>query len=659
MTQPRNRYFLLSDILALPMITYLSFVLRLSTANFGEYQTSYFVLTAFAGLFTPLVFYVAGVYKRFWRYASIEELQVLSSAVVVSVAFSSLATLAALRFLPGHPRLPLSIPFIFFLLALPAAALPRLAIRLLARYVRQQASHPPSRVVVVGAGDAGAMLVRELRNNQNAGLEAVGFLDDDTRKHGMRIHGVPVLGTRYDIARVARTYGIEQVIIAMPTASGKAVREIVAVCEEAGVQPKTVPAFYELLDGTANVNQVRNVEIEDLLRRAPVRTDTAAVDRSLRGKRVVVTGAGGSIGSELCRQVLRCEPAELILVGHGETSIFETYHELLKLLRMDAASTNRGSNATSDSPQPAGPSTRIVPVIADIRFAERLRSVFEAYRPDVVFHAAAHKHLSLMEQNPGEAITNNVLGTKNVLDVASAFGVARLVMISTDKAVNPTSIMGASKRVAELLVHQAARRTSKAYVAVRFGNVLGSRGSVVPIFKRQIANGGPVTVTHPDVTRFFMTIPEAVQLVLQASVLGQGGEVFVLDMGEPTKVLDLAKDLIELSGLTLERDIDIVFTGLRPGEKLFEELFTSGESYRRTVHTKIFIADNASRTVPLRLDDAIEQLLWSAVNHDVDAIIGCIRGLVPEFQPRVEDGVRKERAGATETDASLGHVSGK
>lgn len=632
MRQPRNRYFLLSDIALLPLTIYFSYVLRLSSTSLGEFQTSYLVLTGFAAIVTPFIFYSVGIYARYWRYASVEELQLLSGAVVVSVAVSSLATLGVLRILPGHPRLPLSIPFIFVLLALPVTALPRLAIRLLASYVRHETSNPRATVAVMGAGDAGAMLVRELRNNPHARLEVVGLLDDDPRKLGVRIHGIPVLGNRNDIGRVVQAYAVEQVIIAMPTAPGKAVREIVTLCEDAGVHPKIVPAIHELLNGTVSVNQVRDVEIEDLLRREPVQTDIAAVDQLLRGKRVLVTGGGGSIGSELCRQVLRCGPRELVIVGHGETSIFEMYNELLRLQHQLEQST------TEQQPYDAEPryvrhSTKVFPVIADIRFAERIRSIFESYRPQIVFHAAAHKHVPLMEMNPTEAITNNVLGTKNVLDAAVATTVERLVMISTDKAVNPTSIMGASKRVAELLVHQAARRTGKAYVAVRFGNVLGSRGSVVPTFKQQIAAGGPVTVTHPEMMRYFMTIPEAVQLVLQASVLGQGGEVFVLDMGEPVRVVDLARDLIELSGLSLGRDIDLIFTGLRPGEKLYEELFIAGESYRRTMHEKILIADNASRTMPLRLDETIEKLGNAARCNDRQAILIALENLVPEFQP--------------------------
>jgi len=442
----------------------------------------------------------------------------------------------------------------------------------------------------------------------------------------MRIRGLPVLGDRSDLPDLVGEHKIDQVVIAMPTAPGKAIRDVVAICEQAGIPAKTMPGMYELLGGQVSISQLRNVEIEDLLRREPVHTDIAAVQELLRGRCVLVTGGGGSIGSELCRQIMRCKPSKLVIVGHGENSVFLIHQELQ---RAGGARLAPGVNGQAPAVR-----TEIVPVIADVRFAERLHSIFEQHRPQIVFHAAAHKHLPLMEDNPSEAITNNVLGTRNVLEAALAADVERFVLISTDKAVNPTSIMGASKRVAELLVHQAARRSGRPYAAVRFGNVLGSRGSVVLTFKHQIAAGGPVTVTDPEMKRFFMTIPEAVQLVLQAAVLGQGGEAFVLDMGEPVKIVDLARDLIDLSGLEVGRDIDIVFTGMRPGEKLFEELFVPGEDYERTTHDKIFIANNASRLAPDGLDLSIDQLTAIAVRGDGDAITVGLQGLIPEFRPQ-------------------------
>ena len=470
------------------------------------------------------------------------------------------------------------------------------------------------------------MIVRELQRNPQLNMHVVAFFDDDLGKHDVRIHGVPVCGDRHAIPAVVQKQHIRKVIIAMPTVPGREIRDIVNICERAGVDTKIVPGVYELLDGTVSITQLRNVEIEDLLRRDAIHTDIEAVRHLIQGRRVLVTGGGGSIGSELCRQVWRCGPSELVLLGHGENSIFDIHNELKGLEERD------WRNSTMDGDSSSPPASRIKPLIADIRFPERIQAVFERYRPQIVFHAAAHKHVPLMEANPSEAVTNNTLGTRNLINAALSVGVERFVMISTDKAVNPTSVMGASKRVAELLVHKAAMQSGKPYVAVRFGNVLGSRGSVIHTFKRQIAAGGPITVTHPDMQRYFMTIPEAVQLVLQSSVLGQGGEVFILDMGEPVKIIDLARDLIELSGLEIGRDIDITFSGIRPGEKLFEELFVSGEAYHRTRHDKIFIAANASSFVPPDLEGAICDLDKAACDQDAAAILACLHNLVPEYR---------------------------
>lgn len=635
----RNRYLLASDLLLLALAVYISYVLRLESFNPTGHEPGLLLFTGLALLVTPLVFYRAGIYARYWRYASVEELLLLVGAVTISVVVIGALSLTVARFWPGGLSLPRSIPLIFLLLALAVTAGPRFLLRLTARSLRfqrvagkvgkMQIQARP--VLIMGAGDAGAMIVRELQQNPQLGMDPIGFLDDDLAKHDVRIHGVPVLGDRHDIARVAAGYRVRLVIIAMPTAAGKTIREIVKTCEDAGLQTKIVPGLYELLGGAVTASQLRPVEIHDLLRREPVQTDTAAVQELLRGKRVLVTGAGGSIGSELCRQILRCNPTKLIVLGHGENSIFEISEEL------------KG--------QAAAHGTEFAPIIAGIRFPERMCDVFQEHRPQIVFHAAAHKHVPLMEQNPVEAITNNVGGTRNLLEAAVAYNVEHFVMISTDKAVNPTSIMGASKRVAELLVNDAARRTGRPYVAVRFGNVLGSRGSVVLTFKKQLAAGGPITVTHPEMKRFFMTIPEAVQLVLQAAALGCGGEVFVLDMGEPVKIADLARDLIELSGLEVGRDVEVVFTGLRPGEKLFEELFIPGEIYARTAHQKIFVASNgvapetgkgAPDTEPAVESQAARQP--SSIQEDTDALISAaqfgnfnemirrLKVLVPEYQ---------------------------
>jgi len=642
MKQLRNRYFLISDVLLLALAAYLSFVLRLEKLELTAHRPGFFLFTGVVLVVAPLVFHRAGVYSRYWRYASVEEMLLLVGAVTAAVVLAGAVSLIAVQFLPGHPPLPRSIPLIFLLLALAATAGPRFLVRILARSSARKAAngryndHLPQPVLIMGAGDAGAMIVRELQNNLHLGLEPVGFLDDNLGKHDVRIHGVLVLGDRHAIPEMVKKYKVGQVIIAMPTVPGVEIRDIVRICDEAGVRTRIIPGMYELLGGTVSVSQLRDVRIEDLLRREPVKIDTEQVAALLHGKRVLVTGAGGSIGSELCRQIMRCEPAELVLVGHGENSIFEISNELGSGVRGQESGDRGQGNPKSEI---RNPKSQIVPVIADIRRPDCLRAIFAAHRPEIVFHAAAHKHVPLMEENPGEAITNNVFGTRNLLDAAVASGVERFVMVSTDKAVNPTNVMGATKRVAERLVCQAAQSSGKPYVTVRFGNVLGSRGSVVLTFKKQIAAGGPVTVTHPEVKRYFMTIPEAVQLVLQAAVLGQGGEVFVLDMGEPVKIADLARDLIELSGLKVGRDIDVAYTGLRPGEKLFEELFIPGEVYGRTRHHKIFrTANGAAGPVHNEdLDEAIDHLVAIAEQGDRAAIVRALQRVVPEYRPAAND----------------------
>ncbi len=588
-------------------------------------------------LVTIAFFWFNRIYARYWRYASLEELLLLAGSVTASTIIAGGLTFLFLYLFSVTWVVPRSVPLIGLMVSLAFTGLSRLGVRLWNLYQRQgQIGLNMQRVLVVGAGDAGLMIVREMQQNPRLRMTPVGFVDDNVDKQGMRIHGVPVLGGQEQIPALASQHEVKQVIIAIPSAPGKVVREIVRTCEQCRVETRIIPGLYELLDGRVNINQLRHVEVEDLLRREPVQTDVTAVQTMLRNKRVLITGGGGSIGSELCRQALRCRPAQLVVVGHGENSVFQIHQNLRRL-------------AGPDGPE-------IVPLIADIRFAGRINHIFRQYQPEIVFHAAAHKHVPLMEENPGEAITNNVLGTRNLLQAAQMVDVAQFVMVSTDKAVNPTSLMGASKRAAELLVYQAAQATGRPYVAVRFGNVLGSRGSVVLTFRQQIANGGPVTVTHPEMKRFFMTIPEAVQLVLQAATLGQGSETFVLDMGQPVKIIDLARDLIQLSGLEVGRDIDIEFTGMRPGEKLFEELFVPGETYERTPHQKIFLAMDASHMVPDRLDEGIAALLSAADQEDTAAIYRRLQSLIPEFKPVrysvVGQGQQAEYAAET-TEAAL------
>jgi FlaA1/EpsC-like NDP-sugar epimerase len=476
--------------------------------------------------------------------------------------------MAVLRPLVSGPALPRSVPILDLILTLIVTTGCRLSVRF-AQHIKvgkANGVHAQQGVIIVGAGEAGGMVARELRANPQIGLYPVAFLDDDPAKIGNQVHGIPVLGTRKDLVQVAGDHGVREVIIAMPTAPGSVMREIKDAGVYAGLHMRTVPGIFDIISGKVAVSQLREIDIADLLRRKPVETDRKAVREIVHGATVLVTGAGGSIGSEICRQVAKFGARELILVGHGENSLFDIQNEL----------------------RDTRPLVELVPVVADIRDAARISRVFDTYRPAVVFHAAAHKHVPLMELNPEEAVTNNVVGTRNVLAAAEATAVSRFVFISTDKAVNPVNVMGATKLLAETLVHESAVRTGRPYVSVRFGNVLASRGSVVPLFKAQIGKGGPVTVTHPEMCRYFMTIPEAVQLVLQAAALGTGGETFLLDMGEPVKIVDLAKDMIQLSGLEVGADIDIVFTGLRPGEKIFEELYSSSEEFERTEHEKIF-----------------------------------------------------------------------
>jgi FlaA1/EpsC-like NDP-sugar epimerase len=631
----RLRYLLLIDLAFIWLAIIFAFAVRyealINVYPYLRLGWTYFLLVPLVRL--P-VYYVSRLYYRLWRYASMKELLIIATASAVSSALIFIINFGLLPLLGITHMRSGSVWLIEGVLSFGFLGGTRFMLRLLQERYRPQDlarfsafQRNPTRVLIAGAGDAGAMMVREIQNNAALGYTIVGLVDDDPAKRRYSLNGLPVLGNRGDIPQIIAKHGVDHVIIAMPTASGRDLRDIVRICEEAGITPQTIPGIYEMIDGRVTLNQVRNVEIEDLLRREPVQTDFGAVRELLANKRVLVTGGGGSIGSELCRQILRCHPAELILIGHGENSIFEIQNELLREVKRHA----RAESA------PRTP-TKVLALIADIRFEDRILRLFRQHRPEVVFHAAAHKHVPLMEENPAEAITNNVLGTRNVVRAALATNVERFVMISTDKAVNPTSIMGATKRAAELLVHEAALESRRPYVAVRFGNVLGSRGSVVLTFKKQIAAGGPITVTHPDVKRYFMTIPEAVQLVLQSSVLGSGGEVFLLDMGDPIRIVDLARDLIKLSGLEEGRDIDIQFTGMRPGEKLFEELFVSGEEYKRTRHEKIFIASNASSFVPQGLESSIRALHEAAEDNDREAIVRNLLALIPEYTPQALPG---------------------
>lgn len=481
------------------------------------------------------------------------------------------------------------------------------AIRWFSRYWRETrlgnevSPDQRQRVLVIGAGEAGSLVVREMLRHPETGLYPVGFLDDNKRKVGQQIASVPVLGTSDDLELAIRSHGVNEVLIAIPSAEGKVIRGLVDRINamKSGIKYRTIPGVYELLTGKISINRIRDVEIEDLLRRPTIKLDTDKILGYIEGKTVMITGAGGSIGSEIVRQVCRFHPKELILFGHGENSIYQLERELDR----------------------NWPEVAYTSVIGALQNGVRLDYVFRRYTPQVVFHTAAHKHVPLMESNPEEAVFNNIVGSKNVVNLALKYGVSHFVNISTDKAVNPTSVMGASKRMVEYIVQDAARRAkeNQIFVSVRFGNVLGSRGSVIPLFKQQIAAGGPVTVTHPDMMRYFMTIPEASQLVLQASGQGKNGEIYILDMGEPVRIVDLARDLIRLSGLEPDVDIKIEFSGMRPGEKLFEELMTKEERGASTPHEKIFVA-TVQPFSSEELDATITRMQDAALNSDHLAI---------------------------------------
>lgn len=610
----RNRHLFFLDLLLLPIAAYLAFVLRLERFDLGGYWSTYFIFAITAVIAVPLVFWFVGVYSRYWRFASVEELLLLAGAVTVAALLTGGIILLITALLPVK-TVPRSIPIIFLGLALAFTSATRLLVRISSRQPLTRTDFKTKRVLIAGAGEAGQMLARDIRQHPEMGLRVVGFVDDDPDKQNLTARGLPIFGGREKIPHLVESTGVEEVIIAMPGAPGREVRGIIDICKEAGVKARILPELARLLTEEVGVRHLRQVDINDLLRRDPIETDLAAVYDLVRDKTVLVTGAGGSIGSELCRQIAKARPEKLILLGHGENSIFEIQNELRTQFEQGRAKL-----------------AHIVPVIADVRDGARLQQVFAEYKPQVVFHAAAHKHVPLMEANPIDAITNNILGTHALLEVCLAYEVEHFVLISTDKAVNPSNIMGVTKRMAELLVLNAGHRSGKPYVSVRFGNVLGSRGSVVPFFKKQIEAGGPVTVTHPEVTRYFMTIPEAVQLVLQAATMGQNGDLFMLEMGEPVKIVDLARDLIRLSGLRPGEDIQIIFTGLRPGEKLFEELYQTHEDHIPTEHEKILRV--TTTTVPP------EELLWAIdLLYDLTRLgklkkaLSLIAALVPEYRP--------------------------
>ena len=528
-------------------------------------------ITAILSLVDYYVFsYFFNLYWRDWEYASVYEVITVVKCVSATVIVSTISGIAFF-----DTKITWQFLIVCWLLLVISIGGVRLSMRVFREFFADSSVMENAKpTLIVGAGAAGTLLVRQMLMHPAMRMDPIAFVDDDPEKLRKDIYGVRILGAIKDIERIVDTMGITKVVIAMPSLPIKKLNEVYDVARKTGAECVILPNIDDVMSGNLHVQQLRNVEIEDLLGREPVHLDQTMIEKQLRGKKILVTGAGGSIGSEICRQVAKFKPKEIVILGHGENSIYQLNMELVGKYSQHFT---------------------ITPVIADVQDRKRIFEVMDKYKPDVVYHAAAHKHVPLMELNPREAVKNNILGTRNVAEAASHARVKAFVMVSTDKAVNPPNIMGATKRLCEMIVQDMATRSEYTkFVAVRFGNVLGSRGSVIPLFKKQIAEGGPITVTHPDIVRYFMTIPEAAQLVIQAGALARGGEIFVLDMGQPVKIVDLAKNLIRLSGFD-EGDIEIKFTGLRPGEKMYEELLNEGEVNPKQVFPKIHIgiADNS------------------------------------------------------------------
>jgi len=615
----RSARAMLAHAIIFTIALFLSFLIRNDMDVSGQWFPKAFggwlVITLAVKL---VIFGFLHQYQGLWRYVSVPDL-----ITIITGAFISTLILALLWYGSWSITLVESLKVYHVLLVQsiePSVMLldwggtvvilcgVRLAIRLYYEETENEENVRITRLLIVGAGNAGEVLIREIHRKPKVRYEVVGFIDDNMKKQGLRIHGVPVLGTTENIKEIARQRNVDEIVISMPSATHKQLRRVIKLCEGANLQFSMVPDLVDIAAGKLNVSQIRHVDINDLLGRKPVKLDEDLISHFINNKVVAITGAGGSIGSEMCRQVLQYGPKRLILIEQAENALFEISRELIgKYSQFDIHS-----------------------CICDIIDRKRVDKLYQTYRPEVVIHAAAHKHVPLMELNPGEAIKNNVVGTRNMAEMADRYGTGHFVMISTDKAVNPTSIMGSSKRLSEMFIQCLDRRSKTDFVMVRFGNVLGSNGSVIPIFQKQIAKGGPVTVTHPEMRRYFMTIPEAAQLVLQAATMGEGGEIFVLDMGEPVKIADLAKELITLSGFRVAEDIEIEYVGMRPGEKLFEELSMTAEDMQPTRHPKISIWKNIPPEES-KLSEAIVKLLAAADEGEREDIVRLIKDVVPEY----------------------------
>lgn len=595
------------DIILINMAGLTALLLRFDFTIPQEYLQAYSESWATTTLIMIIIFYTFSLYQSIWKYAGLDELicVVSSSSVGSSILFLVYNYILNIKF-------PRSFYVLFMLLATFFVGGFRFTYRVVRRIKLILPKDDPDgkRVLIIGGGEAGAMIVKEMYKNPQIHKYPVAIIDDDPRKYRKKIHSVPIVGTRRDIGKIVQDKNIDEILIAMPSVSRQEIKEIVDICNKTKCRLKTLPGIYEIIDGKVDIKKIRDIEIEDLLGRDPVRVDLTAMSDYLKDEVVLVTGGGGSIGSELCRQIAGFSPKKLIILDSYENNAYAIQQELKRKYGSDL---------------------NLKVHIGTVREKCRLEQIFKVHEPKVIFHAAAHKHVPLMESDPLEAIKNNVFGTMNTAECADKYGAKRFVFVSTDKAVNPTSIMGATKRIAEIIVQTMDKKSKTEFVAVRFGNVLGSNGSVIPLFRKQILEGGPVTVTDPEVIRYFMTIQEAVQLVIQAGAMAQGGEIFVLDMGEPVKILDLARDLIKLSGFEPDVDIKIEYTGLRPGEKLYEELLTAEEGLRGTKHEKIFVGRSVLNDTA-QLIKELEMLKAILIKEDKELVESIVKRLVPTYK---------------------------
>ncbi|WP_035291766.1 nucleoside-diphosphate sugar epimerase/dehydratase [Clostridium sp. KNHs214] len=605
---------ILIDAVLVNLSYILALYFRYNFSTFKNFASNYKNIAIIVTIIYLICFYLFKLYESIWSYASIDEFMLVIGGCLVA----NLVTMIFLHVSSYGVAYGVSIIACAFSILFIVGF--RISFRIYGRFTSildcNANKNKLKRVMIIGAGAAASIVIREMKNNNQNKYLPVALIDDDNYKVRKNVLGVKVMGTRSDIPRIAKEKAIENIIIAIPSISQKDKKEILDICKETGCKIQIIPSVYEVIDGKTSLNQIRDVDIEDLLGRKSIQLDMKGISDYIKGKCIMVTGGGGSIGSELCRQISKFKPRTLIIFDIYENNAYDIQNELrYKYPKLD-----------------------LKVLIGSVRDHKRLSYIFNKYSPEVVFHAAAHKHVPLMEDSPMEAIKNNVFGTFNVASCADKFGVERFVLISTDKAVNPTNVMGATKRMCEMIIQSMDKVSSTQFVAVRFGNVLGSNGSVIPLFKKQMAHGGPVTVTHKEITRFFMTIPEASQLVLQAGAFAKGGEIFVLDMGEPVKIYDLACDLIRLSGFEPNKDMHIKISGLRPGEKLYEELLMSEEGLTNTKHEKIFIGKPTFSDIH-ELKAHIMELSSIIEGDDVEKLILKIGEIVPTYQRKVEDEV--------------------